>query len=53
MWPPLKDGQVQPSLRQDVNTDPIAALAANIPGVPGKDYPIYCEVPESGFTREG
>ena len=31
-------------------TDP---LAANIPGVPGEDYPIYSEVPESGFTCEG
>merc|ERR1711899_435488 len=33
--------------------DPVAALAANIPGVPGEDYPIYAEVPESGFSCEG
>ena len=33
--------------------DPLAALAANIPGVPGEDYPIYAEVPESGFSCEG
>merc|ERR1719175_372985 len=33
--------------------DPLAALAANIPGVPGEDYPIYAEVPESGFGCEG
>merc|ERR1711874_156598 len=33
--------------------DPLAALASNIPGVPGEDYPIYAEVPESGFSCEG
>ena len=33
--------------------DPLAALANNIPGVPGEDYPIFDEVPESGFACEG
>ena len=33
--------------------DALAALAANIPGVPGEDYPIYAEVPESGFACDG
>ena len=37
----------------DAAEDPLAALAANIPGVPGEDYPIYSEVPESGFSCEG
>merc|ERR1712165_619029 len=37
----------------DDAADPLAALAANIPGVPGEDYPIYAEVPESGFACEG
>merc|ERR1739848_360709 len=37
----------------DDAADPLAALAANIPGVPGEDYPIYSEVPESGFSCEG
>merc|ERR1712117_926632 len=37
----------------DEAADPLAALAANIPGVPGEDYPIYSEVPESGFSCEG
>merc|ERR1712106_587368 len=37
----------------DDAVDPLDALAANIPGVPGEDYPIYAEVPESGFTCEG
>merc|ERR1712083_1137909 len=33
--------------------DALAALASNIPGVPGEDYPIYAEVPESGFACDG
>merc|ERR1712244_42469 len=37
----------------DEAADPLAALASNIPGVPGEDYPIFSEVPESGFTCEG
>lgn len=31
----------------------LQALSANIPGVPGEDYPILAEVPESGFTCDG
>jgi len=33
--------------------DNIAMLEKAIPGVPGEDYPIYAEVPESGFTCDG
>merc|ERR1719460_3526046 len=33
--------------------DALAALGDTIPGVPGEDYPIYAEVPESGFTCDG
>merc|ERR1719336_3353232 len=33
--------------------DALAALASNIPGVPGEDYPIYAEVPETAFSCEG
>merc|ERR1712038_2096592 len=33
--------------------DALAALGNSIPGVPGEDYPIYSEVPESGFSCEG
>ena len=29
------------SYAADDTADPLAALAANIPGVPGEDYPIY------------
>jgi hypothetical protein len=28
-------------------------LQGSIPGVPGEDYPIYAEVPESGFACDG
>merc|ERR1719187_846947 len=28
-------------------------LQGSIPGVPGEDYPIYAEVPESGFSCDG
>ena len=31
----------------------LAALASNIPGVPGEDYPIYAEVPETAFVCDG
>merc|ERR1712127_723541 len=31
----------------------LAMLQGFIPGVPGEDYPIYAEVPESGFTCDG
>merc|ERR1711892_778372 len=41
------------SYAADDAADPLAALAANIPGVPGEDYPIYSEVPESGFVCDG
>ncbi|CAB4059517.1 unnamed protein product [Lepeophtheirus salmonis] len=33
--------------------DPLAALADAIPGVPGEDYPIYSEVPETSFVCDG
>ena len=28
-------------------------LKVNIPGVPGEDYPIYANVPDTGFTCDG
>merc|ERR1711915_1120036 len=34
-------------------SDPLAMLQGSIPGVPGEDYPIYAEVPETGFACEG
>ena len=28
-------------------------LMKSVPGIPGEDYPIYSEAPETGFTCEG
>ena len=28
-------------------------LMTSVPGVPGEDYPIFAEVPESAFSCEG
>jgi len=37
-----------------VETDSnLAMLEKAVPGVPGEDYPIYAEVPESGFLCDG
>ena len=53
------DAYAQPGYEGDLDTaasdvsDPLAMLQGAIPGVPGEDYPIYAEVPESGFTCEG
>ena len=33
--------------------DALSALTSNIPGVPGEDYPIYAEVPETAFLCDG
>merc|ERR1719249_598978 len=52
-------GYEQPPAEYDADqagSDADAALAmlqGSIPGVPGEDYPIYAEVPESGFGCEG
>merc|ERR1712111_125170 len=34
-------------------SDPLAMLQTSVPGIPGEDYPIYAEVPESGFSCDG
>ena len=31
----------------------LAMLEKAVPGVPGEDYPIFSEVPESAFSCEG
>merc|ERR1712018_961563 len=52
------DAYAQPSYG-DLDTaasdaaDPLAMLQSSIPGIPGEDYPIYAEVPESGFVCDG
>ena len=34
-------------------SDDVGGLEVNIPGIPGEDYPIYAEVPDTGFTCDG
>merc|ERR1712073_84162 len=34
-------------------SDPLAMLQGSIPGVPGEDYPIYAEAPETAFSCDG
>merc|ERR1712111_237803 len=34
-------------------SDPLAMLQTSVPGIPGEDYPIYAEVPETAFTCDG
>ena len=33
--------------------DELAALESSIPGIPGEDYPIYAQVPETAFLCDG
>merc|ERR1711884_1020883 len=53
------EGYAQPAYGGDLDTAASDASGAldmlqnAIPGVPGEDYPIYAEVPESGFTCDG
>jgi len=63
--PPPADDYAQPAYGDDqdvyqgaasdaiASDDNIAMLEKAVPGVPGEDYPIYAEVPESGFSCEG
>jgi len=53
------DAYAQPGYDGDLDSaasdvaDPLAMLQGAIPGVPGEDYPIYAEVPETGFACDG
>merc|ERR1719245_2226093 len=54
------DSYAQPSYgEEDLDTaasdaaDPLAMLQSAVPGVPGEDYPIYAEVPETAFSCDG
>lgn len=51
--PPLDNYGAASGLDSRGANPELDALAANIPGVPGEDYPIYAEVPESAFSCEG
>ena len=47
------DTYAAPSSGAGASLDPLDGLANNVPGVPGEDYPILSEVPQSGFTCDG
>merc|ERR1712083_988426 len=53
------DAYAQPAYGEDLDTaasdvaDPLAMPQGAIPGVPGEDYPIYAEVPETAFACDG
>merc|ERR1712212_697963 len=49
--PPAEYGADQAGY--DADAAAFAMLQGSIPGVPGEDYPIYAEVPESGFVCDG
>jgi len=34
-------------------TDGITMLRKSLPGIPGQDYPIYGEIPETSFSCDG
>ncbi|CAB4059522.1 unnamed protein product [Lepeophtheirus salmonis] len=42
-----------PLATSPVIVDPIVALESALPGIPGEDYPILAEVPETSFSCEG
>ena len=37
----------------DAEADPLKMLMNAVPGVPGEDYPIYAETPETAFSCDG
>ena len=37
----------------DEAADPLAMLMKSVPGIPGEDYPIFAEAPETGFSCDG
>ena len=47
------DARVRAKKPESRKRSALAALGNSIPGVPGEDYPIYAEVPETGFSCEG
>jgi len=41
------------SEQADQSADPLKMLMNAVPGIPGEDYPIYSEVPETEFSCDG
>ena len=40
-------------MKADAGDDNLAMLEKAVPGIPGEDYPIYAEAPETGFACDG
>merc|ERR1711892_1463301 len=53
--PSYQDQDVYQGAASDAisSDDNLAMMEKSVPGVPGEDYPIYAEVPETGFGCEG
>jgi len=45
--------ELDESLAAAEEADPIDMLMKAVPGIPGEDYPIFAEAPETSFTCEG
>lgn len=41
------------AVSDDAAVDPLAMLMKSVPGIPGEDYPIFAEAPETAFSCEG
>ena len=48
-----ENGLDQYASSDDASDSNIAMLEKAVPGVPGEDYPIYAEVPETAFACDG
>ena len=46
-------GALDASASDEVGDMGLKMLMTSVPGVPGEDYPIFAEVPESAFSCEG
>merc|ERR1719211_135986 len=52
--PPPLDSYAADQAEYAAAGDPaLDMLQSSIPGIPGEDYPIYAEAPETGFSCEG
>ncbi|XP_040566594.1 uncharacterized protein [Lepeophtheirus salmonis] len=49
---PSYDGELD-TAANTAEGDALSMLEKSVPGIPGEDYPIFAEVPESGFECEG
>jgi hypothetical protein len=41
------------AVADEAEVDPLAMLMKSVPGIPGEDYPIFAEAPETAFSCEG